>query len=164
MRAIMSKRDLEQAFELIDRNKLGDFHGPKPAALIVRAEQKLGVTFPHTYREFISRYGCGGIPPDEFYGLIQEDFENSGVPDAVWMTLEQRASNQFPTAFICVSETGDGGDYCIDTSQILADGESPIVEWWPGLPPDAKGNGRIVAEDFGAFLLSRVNEYMARKR
>lgn len=153
----MSMSDLEQAFQLIDDNGVGDFHGPKPEALIVQAERTLGLAFPPTYRQFLSRFGCGDIPPYDLYGLIKDDFENSGVPDAVWATLRRRRTSTYPESFILVAETGDGGDYCIDVSQKTPEGDSPIVEWWPGAPPNASGNRRTVADDFGAFLLEQVH-------
>ena len=150
----MSMSDLEQAFQLIGRD--GNFHGPKPEALIVHAEQVLGLTFPPTYRQFLSRFGCGSVPSYEFYGLIDDDFENSSVPDAIWLTLDERRTSQLPESLVLVSDTGDGGYYAIDVSQKAPSGDSPIVEWWPGLPTSASGNRRIVASDFGVFLLERV--------
>jgi hypothetical protein len=50
-----------------------------------------------------------------------------------------------------------GGYYTIDLAQSDVEGESPIVEWWPGLP-NASNNRRAVANDFGAFLLERVQD------
>lgn len=153
----MSMADLEQAFQLIDGIDNADFHGPKAEALIVHAEQALGLTFPPTYRQFLSRFGCGAVSPHEFYGLVDDDFENSSVPDAVWLTLQLRRTTQLARSLVLVSETGDGGYYAIDTSQVTAAGEGPVVEWWPGLP-NAVGNGRTVCDDFGSFLLQRIQE------
>lgn len=62
---------------------------------------------------------------------------------------------RIPSSLILVCDTGDGGYYAIDTSQKTAEGDSPIVEWWPGIE-DAQGHGRTIACDFGAFFLERV--------
>ena len=73
----MSMKDLDKAFELIERNDdQADFDGPKSDSLLVKAEQTLGFPFPATYRTFLSRLGCGGIAGAEFYGVINDEFEN----------------------------------------------------------------------------------------
>jgi hypothetical protein len=131
------------------------FHGARPAAFVTSAERALGVTFPPTYREFVLRYGCGGFHGCEFYGIINDDFVNSGVPDAIWLTLDERRVSKAPMTYVIVGSTGNGAWYAIDLARKTAEGDSPIVEWWPGLP-DAEGNGRVIAEDFGAFLLENA--------
>ena len=88
--------------------------------------------------------------------FVDDDFDNSSVPDAIWLTLRSRRTAQLPKSLILVSDTGDGGYYAIDRSQIAPDGESPVVEWWPGVSADAIGQFRVVASDFGAFLLDLV--------
>lgn len=154
----MSMNDLEQAFQLIDSCECADFHGPKTEELIGRAEQTLGLVFPPTYRQFLCRLGCGSVPGHEFYGLIGDDFENSGVPDAIWLTLDERHTSQLPDSLVLVGSTGDGGYYAIDVLQRTANGDSSVVEWWPGFPANASGNRRVVASDFGAFLLEQVRQ------
>lgn len=151
----MSMSEAEQAFELIDSLKSPDnFSGPKPHSLIAKAEEALGVSLPPTYRAFLSRYGCGDIEGLEFYGVVDDDFENSSVPDAIWLTLDERKTGT-PDALVIVAATGDGGFYAIDLDKKSDDGESPVVEWWPGLPK-ADGNRRVVACDFGVFLLQQI--------
>lgn len=148
----MSMSDLLKAFDLIEQNESeSDFDGEKPESLLRKAEEALGVTLPATYRLFLSRQGCGSIAGEEFYGVITADFENSSVPDAIWLTLNERKSSQLPRGLVLIGATGDGGYYAIDRSQVAADGESPIVEWWAG-PRTAKK----VANDFGEFLLRRI--------
>jgi hypothetical protein len=144
----MSLSDLRLAFELVERSGDGDFVGPQPESRIARAEQVLGLLFPPTFREFLKRLGCGDTFGEEFYGLINDDFEARGVPNLIWATLDERRRANLPRSLIVVGATGDGGLYAIDVSQKTPDGESPVVEWWLGSPPYQ----RIVAEDFGAFL------------
>ncbi len=119
------------------------FYGPASEALIARAEGALGLAFP-------ASLGCGGIGGLEFYGLIDDDFEHSSVPDAVWLTLNRRRTTSVPDSLVLVSDTGDVGYYAIDVAQKDAHGESSVVEWWPGLE-GAEGNGRVVAS--GTFFL-----------
>ncbi len=156
----MTIHDLVSAIELINRNsKLADFAGQQPPARIASAEVALGLEFPATYREFLARFGCGGLNSLEFYGVVQDDFVNSGVPDAVWLTLDLRRTAAMPDCYILVSDTGDGGFYAIDTSQRDSSGESPVVEWWPGFP-EAEDNPRFVAPDFGTFFLDEVRQVL----
>lgn len=146
--------DLEQAFALIERNEEGaDFDGVKPEGLLAKAEQALGLTFPPTYRAFLGKLGCGDIGGAEFYGVIKDDFENSSVPDAIWLTLDERKSSSIPSSYIVVGSTGDGGYYVIDCSTSSNDGENPVVEWWPGLDQQ-----KPVAGDYGEFFLRSIRE------
>lgn len=145
----MSLKDLEDAFDLIDENG-GDFEGEKDEALIVKAEKALGLAFPPSYRKFLSVLGCGEIEGLEFYGLIGDDFENSSVPDAIWLTLDERKSSGLPGHLILVYATGDGTYYALDTSQKGSNGECPVVAY------DLNGGTTHVADDYGAFLLSEL--------
>jgi hypothetical protein len=149
----MSMNDLEQAFHLIEDNAGGDFEGPKPDHLIENAEATLGLSFPPTYREFLRRLGAGDIAGAEFYGVIKDDFIHSSVPDAIWLTLDERKNSNLPESLIIVADTGYGHYYAIDVSKKTATEESPIVEWSPG-----DNSSQVVADDFGAFLLQRLRE------
>lgn len=153
----MSNDDLEQAFSLIDTHE-GDFHGPKSEELIAQAEKALELRFPPSYRRFLERYGCGDIEGFEVYGLINDDFVNSAVPDAIWLTIKYRAVAGMPLSLFIIGDTGDGGYNALDLSHKGEDGESPVVEWWPGAPADAIGNRKIIAKNFGSFLLEQVQQ------
>jgi len=150
----MSLDDLTEAVRRITTLEGSDFVGPRDVALIDLAEQTLDLTFPPTYREFLLRLGCGDCLGQEFYGLIDDDFENSSVPDAIWLTLNERNESSLPHALILVGSTGDGGYYAIDRSRIDTQGESPVVEWWPLESPSTEP--RPIAEDFGQFLLQQL--------
>lgn len=150
----MSMSDLDQAFRLIDENTASaDFAGPKPEELIRSAEAALGLALPRTYREFVQRLGCGDIAGEEFYGVINSDFENSSVPDGIWLTLNERRAANLSESIIIVGDNGLGGWYAIDTSKRNADGDSPVIDWWSDNQPS-----QVVADDFGAFLLQRLRQ------
>jgi hypothetical protein len=159
----MTMDDLHTAFDLIrDNPSLVDFAGAQPVGRVSRAEAALGLEFPPSYKRFVTELGCGGLGSAEFYGVVGDDFEDSCVPDAIWLTLEYRRDGA-PPEFIIVGNTGDGGAYAIDTAQRDADGESPVVEWWPGFP-ETSDNRRVVASDFGAFFLEELTEAIARAK
>lgn len=155
----MSTEDLHRAFGLIDRYPAyACFVGPRPPELVEKAEAVLGVVFPSTFREFVMRFGAGGFAGHEFFGVISDNFDEAGVPDGVWLTLDQRKSWGLPRQFVMVSDLGDGGYYAIDMSQAGACGEQPVVLLYPGAwDPDREPPVlELVAEDFGAFLLEQV--------
>ena len=122
----MSNQDLETALELIDENGGVNFEGNKDSALIEKEEQALGLKFPATYKKFLAKLGCGDIEGLEFYGIIDENFESASIPDAIWLTLDERKSS-LPNNLILVYATGDGAYYAIDTCQVNSDGENPVV-------------------------------------
>ena len=142
----MTEHDLYRALQLINKSGRGDFEGKKEVALIEKAEKKLGLTFPKGYRIFLKELGCGDIIGMEYYGIINDDFENSSVPDAVWLTLEERKSG-LPRYLILIGATGDGAYYAIDTSQFSTDEENPVILY------EINGNMKKVADDFGSFFL-----------
>lgn len=142
----MSMDELQRALQLIEANAhVADFEGPKPEAMVRNAELALGVTFPPTYREFLLRLGCGDIAGREFYGIIKDDFENSCVPEAVWVTLHQRHTSSLPPGLILVGATGDGKYYAIDLSTKNLAGDSPVIQWAPE-EPNLTGETQLVAE------------------
>lgn len=152
----MSKEQLHQAFGLIEQHQeLASFEGAKSEALVKQAEEALGLQFPPTYREFLGRYGCGDIAGQEFFGLIDGEFLESSVPNAIWLTFDERRSGALPDAAVVVCDFGDGSYGVIDCSLKNREGESPIVVWWPGVDAEL-GTCERVAEDFGSFLLERI--------
>jgi hypothetical protein len=153
----MSMKDLEEALQLIrEHEDQAFFAGPRDERFIEAAERALGLSFPPTYRRFLRELGCGDIAGEEFYGLVDDDFVDSGIPDGIWLTLKVRQEDsEFPRHLIIVAATGDGGYYAIDTSRRSSEGESPVVMWFPG-PPG--GHVEEVAEDFGAFMLQQIKQ------
>ncbi len=152
----MSMTDLKSAFALVaEHEDQADFVGPRDASLIEQAELALGVRFPPTYREFLTRLGCGDIAGEEFYGVIQPNFEKSGVPDAIWMTLDTRATTPTPKSYVVTGAVGDGRLYVLDTAQRDQDDECPVLIWEPW--PDAR-DPEIVAPSFGTFLKGSVSD------
>lgn len=153
----MSLKDLDNAFNLIEKNKESfdfekDFKSP---SLINKAEEFLGQKFPETYKIFLERYGCGGTDGLEIYGLIDENFKNSGIPDVVWINMHERSKGWIPSHLIKISDAGDGFYYYLDASQENEEGEYPVVLWGHGMSESQK---KIVNKDFGEFLLEQIQQ------
>lgn len=127
----------------------GHFSGPKSDKLIDKAQETLGVNFPNSYKEFLREYGCGSVEGIEIYGLIDGDFLNSGVPDAVWVTLQERKLG-LPNNLVIVYSTGYGPVFALDTAKFDDIGECPVVSY-VGVSECEK-----VADSFAEFLLSEL--------
>lgn len=149
----MSMADLQEAMRIVAANPgRGFFAGPRDAELVAAAERALGGRFPPTYREFVIRLGAGNFGGFEIYGVINDEFEVSSVPNGVWLTLNERRESDLPDEFAIVGSTGDGDYYCVD---VRNGEESPVSVYQPGLPPDQQ-RGELAAQDFGKFLLEGV--------
>jgi antitoxin YobK len=133
------------------------FVGPRDAGLIQAAEDALGVQFPPTYRAFLERLGAGSIRGREVYGVIDADFQESTIPDGIWLTLREREDGELPKSLVIVHSTGDGDYVAIDTSKRTADSENPMVLWHPGVSTRDE-ELEEVSNDFGQFFLEFVRE------
>ena len=140
----MSVADYRAARDLIERDGQGDFVGQQPEELVARAERALDRPFPDSYRAFVSELGAGDVGGEEFFGLVDDDFEDSAVPDAVWLTLSERRDSGLPPELILVHATGDGGYHALDR-------QGQVVRWEGGGQA-----GEPVAESFGQFFRSTV--------
>jgi hypothetical protein len=146
---------IDRVAELLERNaEWADVSGPKDEELVAKAEQYLDLKLPNSYRDFLRRWGTLSVGPDEFYGVIDEDFETSSVPDAVWFTAKKRRELQLPHELVPVFNADGDEYYCLDTSRMDDSHECPVVTW------DVSGR-RVVeqrAPTFGDFLWARVSD------
>jgi hypothetical protein len=147
----MSIEKYKKALEIIERAGGGDFEGAKPESLVAKAERALAVSFPPSYRRFLLERGCGDINGLEIYGLINDNFEKSTVPNGIWLTLNKRRLIGLNVAFIIIGDGGDGTLYVLDTQNIDDTGEAPVVR----VSIDGRCSERI-ADNFGAYLLEAV--------
>ena len=146
----MSIEDIATARRLIEANaEDADFDGPKDPALVAAAERALGVTFSPSYREFLTTMGCGSVAGFEVYGIINDDFENSSVPDMVWVTRRNRPRG-LPENYLIIGDSGDGGHLVLDAAAGRADGEHPVLLW------QRSGATEVLGQDFGRFFLAEV--------
>lgn len=132
------------------------FAGPRAESLVEAAERALGLRFSATYRRFLLEFGAGSFGAAELYGVIDEQFDRSGVPDAVWCTLTEREEAQLPENLVVIQSSGDGGLVCLEIGPSAAD-RAPVVAVHPGYSP-AEQPRAILADDFGAHLLRLVRE------
>ena len=149
----MSMDDLERALVLVaEHPDKADFVGPRSETLVRKAEDALGLRFSPTYRRFVSELGAGSFGADEFYGVIKDDFLNSSVPDAVWVTLHRRSQGSAPSGLVFVYGVGEGTMLVLDARG--GELEHPVVEW--GIFSQPGDSLSAAAPDFGRFFLETV--------
>lgn len=147
--------DYEEASELVKKHpELQHFVGQKNESLIASAERALNCTFPASYRRFLSEYGAGSFGSSEIYGVISPDFYHSGIPDAVWCTLEERELG-LPVNLIVIYNDGTGFLSCIDCSRDI-NGTCPVVGFYGGFPLESQPF-EILFPNFGCFFLDIVH-------
>ena len=156
--AVMGLDDYQRAVALM--NKFPDlqyFVGPRSETVVNAAEKALGLNFPPSYRRFVLELGAGSFCAFEVYGVIDDNFESSSVPNGIWRTLEERQLENFPLDLVIVGEDGAGGYYCLQCRNNLEEG--PIVAYHGGYPPNLQ-TGEIIGKSFGEFLLQLVQEQL----
>jgi hypothetical protein len=124
--------------------------GPVPEDAINAAEEALGVTFPPSYRAFLSTFGWIAIPPH--LGIVHEFVGVASAAqdaDVVQRTLSARLERKLGEHLVVV---GMGSQYqewfCLDVSRPTASGEYPVLLF------DAKDNAldQQFYDDFGQML------------
>ncbi len=153
----LSLQSYQEAVSIISENlELSDFQGPKNMELVIEAENKLGLSFPVTYRQFLLNFGAGGFGSEMILGIIDTEFDYFERPDAIGYTLLLRGKKKIPNNYVVIHEVGDGELFCLDTSQI-SNGECAVVAFEPGLPVEIQPY-EVVAPDFGDLLLEIVKQ------
>ncbi len=147
----MSVQNYTEARKLIEGAGGGDFDGAKPEALVAKAESVLDLRFPPSYRRFLLEMGSGDINGFEVYGLINDNFTRSSVPNGIWLTLNERQSMGLDHRYILIGDNGDGSYYAIDTKTVDGAKEAAVVHL------SADGQSRQwVADSFGSYFLDSV--------
>lgn len=156
----MSYHDFRKAIKLLELNrKYCEFICPQSDFNIFKAEELLNLKFPNSYIQFLRKYGSLDFVSQDIFGLTNNnDFSTYIYENIVCNTLDQRKINidpPFPRSFIPIHALGNGELSCLDTSQMNKEGECPVVAWYFGatLP---NGKYEVLAEDFGAFLLEKI--------
>ena len=153
----MSYENFKKAFELIDSNKSllwGEY--PQRKETILLASEKLGVPLPFLYCEFLKKIGILRFGAMEIYGIWKETFDG-GYADIVASTLENRSTYKTFHKYIII-ENIDSFYYVLDTSEMNENGECPVKGGYGLFLPDDQIEIEEYYEDFGDFLLDRIEQ------
>lgn len=149
----MSINDVDKAIALINLNlDESDFEGTKEELLVKLAENYLEINFPDSYRYFLKKLGCGDIAGQEFYGVINEEKINSGIPDATWITLKYRRQFDLPAKYIVFYHFGDG-NYAVLDCEKNNQGNNIVEIWSPG-----ENTFQFFSADFGSFFYNQIKK------
>lgn len=154
----MSSEAYQQAKHIILTNEeMADFVGECSTELIKMAEEKIGLRFSGLYLDYLLTFGAGNFGTQEIYGIINNDFEHSSVPDAIWYTLTERREINLPKNLLVIYDTGSDELFCLDFNKQDINGEPEVVSFVPGVELKYQ-EYNVVANDFGDFLLDLVNQ------
>lgn len=154
----MSIESYNKAKEIIEANEeLVDDFGEMQESLITKAQKELGVDFPDEYKYFLSDFGALTFGSIEIYGVFKEDFENSGVPDAVWATLNERKLVNMPQYLVVIYNTGMGELLCLNFRDLNDNQEPKVTSYFAGFDESAQKH-EVLYESFGDFILDMVKE------
>ncbi|RPF54140.1 SMI1/KNR4 family protein [Aquisalibacillus elongatus] len=154
----MSAENYQKAKEIIlKEDEIADFMGGCTDEIIRLAEKKLKLKFTGFYLDYLKTFGAGNFGAQEIYGIIDADFENSSVPDAIWYTLTERKETNLPENLLVIYDTGTGEIFCLDYSRLDENGEPKVVTFIPGVDLENQ-TYEIIDNDFGDFLLDLVKQ------
>lgn len=147
-------RKYKKAVKLLKKNEdLCEFVGEIDEKVIEKAEELLGIRFPDTYRQFLANYGAGDFGAEEIYGIVDDNFIDSEIPNGIWLTLNEREEGDLPEELVIIYYTGDEYYYCLDTSKMVKN-ECPVVAIDIG---DFNGEREVIYRNFGEFLLEIIS-------
>ncbi len=116
-----------------------EFIGGIPLSEIERVMRELSVTFPESYKAFLSNFGGGSAGGKIIFGITGND------EDDLMIATQMARSAGLSDKFIIISYI-QGDMYCLDTSK-MQDGECPVVR----LSEDYEVTD-TVSKSFGQFL------------
>lgn len=130
-----------------------------PPELVEAAQDRLGLTFPPSYRRFLEELNGCDIEGEEFYGVWRRD-EAAEFAGTAFFTLKEREAAEMPAAMIVLQEDGMGGMYVLDTASLDQDGEAQVVVFLPSWVTAGKPL-EVIAPNFGAFALAKTQRAIA---
>lgn len=141
----------EKAVELIMLNKdlvnLDFYHCSEE--IISRIKSLLNTQLPTNYIKFLKEIGYLSFGGEVVFGIHREELTKSSMLN--W-TLDERNNCGMPKNLIIIHELGYGTRDCLQINENDPD-KSPVVEYH-----DPDSPVRVLAPDFGTFLLDLVQE------
>ncbi len=116
---------------------------------IKKAEQRLGLELPRSYKWFLKTYAGGEIGTEEVYSIYGVDFEGVNGGDIVYQHIVGMKDNLVDCKSLVISETDVGEVFFFDYSR-FKDGECPVSLRLPS------GERVNYASDFYEFLYKRI--------
>lgn len=118
---------------------------------IEKAERRLGVALPPSYKWWLKNYSGGEIGREEIYSIYERDFENVFGGDIVFMAIRNEKHGLSPKQTIYLSKTGLDEAFYFSTSQPDSNQEYPIF-----VVDHTDGSETLYASNFLEFLQKRI--------
>ncbi len=134
----------KKAREIMDMDAT-EFVGGVSESEIERAMKALSVTFPESYKAFLTDFGGGDAGGEIIFGIT-----NRKEDDAVTATQAERSVG-LPENLVMIGFWNDTL-VCLETSKMV-DGECPVVE-----VNSNYSEIEVIADTFGKFLLEYLDE------
>lgn len=129
-----------------DKVEFADFGDGVSGKWIIKAEERLGIKFPNSYKWWLENYGGGEIFGEEIYSIYEQNFDEVVGGDIVYMNELSRANSNYQRNMLIICETDDQVFY-FDTSIKSKNDEYPIYEL---------NSNKLYANDFLEFLKKRI--------
>lgn len=125
-----------------------------PAEWIVRAEERLGVKFPPSYRWWLETYGGGAFGDQDVFTILQLEFEDACGPDIVYQSENNVANGTAIENGLVVFQPESSDElYYFDLSSPSGSGEYPVMRW-----DMESGTTERFAPSFDQFMLKLVRQ------
>ncbi len=150
----------DEAIRLIMENdELAEFAGGvSTSETIARAEERLGVEFPPSYRRFLEQLGAGRFGAQVFFGLSEATDHREW--DVVSHTLDRRAHSNLGDTDVVVGPYGKEANFVLDCTRPGDDDECPVAEVPVGYSDIQEPN--YFEDSFGRFMYARVCDVLGK--
>jgi hypothetical protein len=140
---------------MLENPKTLHFSGQKDEALIDKAEKVLNLKFPQDYRKFLLDFGTLDFAGEEIYGITNDNFYHSCIPNAIWYNINMRRIINIPEYLFVIHSIDDGSEIALNYKILNENGEPKMTSYEAGY--DVKEQEfEVIANDFGDFLLDIV--------
>lgn len=113
---------------------------------ILKAERRLNILLPESYKWWLKNYGGGEICGEEIFSIYEQDFDSVIGGDIVYMYEQNKKIYQFPNNILMICETEDEWFY-FDTSEKKVNNEYSVY---------TINTRKLYAMDFIEFLKKRI--------
>ena len=132
--------------EASDYVDFADFGDGVSDEWIMKAESRLGLKLPDSYKWWLKNYSGGEIYGEEIYSIYEQDFDTVIGGEIVYKYELNKTNDSFADNMLVICETNDDTFYF---SLINTENDSQVY---------SLKNKKIYANDFIDFLRRRITE------
>lgn len=118
---------------------------------IRKAEERLGLALPPSYKWWLKTYGGGHIYGDEIFSIYEIEFEEAAGGDIVYMAIINEESGLYGKDKLFICDPGTDEAWYFDTTRPGEGGEYPVY-----LLDYTDGSSSLYADSFADFLEKKI--------